>query len=108
MHLCGMRKLLLILSLAAAVSASAQSVHEYASVEFSPAIRKLGIFSTASPSKVVDLKPLHMDKRELDIVAFFQEVQNMEAQGWEVTGQDVVALDKGIHMYVWTLRKPRP
>lgn len=103
-----MRNLFLTLFLVAATCVSAQTVHEYASVEFSPAIRKLGIFSTTAPSKVVDLKPLHMDKRELDIVAFFQEVQNMEAQGWEVTGQDVVALDKGVHMYVWTLRKTRP
>lgn len=88
--------------------AHAQAAHEYASIEFSPAIRKLGVFSTAAPGKVVDLKTVHMDKRELDIISFFHEVQDMEAQGWEVTSQEIVALDKGIHMYVWTLRKAKP
>lgn len=104
-----MKKFLVTLVIAACASlASAQSVHEYASIEFSPAIRKLGIFGTSMPSKVVDLKVVHMDKRELDILTFFQEVQDMEKQGWEVFSNDVVALDKGIHMYVWTLRKPKP
>lgn len=83
---------------------SAQTVHEYASVEYSPAIRKMGVFSTSMPSKVVDLKPIHMDKSELDIITFFNEVQDMEKQGWEVSSQEIVALEKG-HMYVWTLRK---
>lgn len=61
---------------------SAQTVHEYASVEYSPAIRKMGVFSTSMPSKVVDMKPIHMDKSELDIITFFNEVQDMEKQGW--------------------------
>ena len=104
-----MKKFLLTLCVVLCASlASAQTVYEYASVEFSPAIRKLGIFSTAMPSKVVDLKPVHMDKRELDIITFFNEVQDMERQGWEVTSQEIVALDKGVHMYVWTLRKLKP
>lgn len=108
-NFAGMKKLLLTLCMVAfATWSTAQTVYDYASVEFSPAIRKLGVFSTAMPSKVVDLKPIHMDKRELDIITFFSEVQDMERLGWEVTSQDVVALDKGVHMYVWTLRKPKP
>ena len=103
----GMKKLLVLLFLALPFFVSAQTQHEYASVEFSPAIRKLGVFSTAMPAKVVDLKPINMDKRELDIIIFFQEVQDMEKQGWEVDTKDIVALDKGVHMYVWTLRKPK-
>ena len=103
-----MKKLLILLFLAVTASASAQTVHDFASVEFSPGIRKLGVFSTSMPNKVVDLKPLNMDKRELDMGVFFQEVQEMEKQGWEVTSQDVVALDKGVHMYVWSLRKSKP
>ncbi|MCB9183701.1 MAG: hypothetical protein H6591_07260 [Flavobacteriales bacterium] len=90
------------------LTASAQTVHDYASIEFSPAIRKLGVFSTAFPNKVVDLKVLHMDKREQDINTFFSEVQDLERQGWEVTAQEIVALDKGVHMYVWSLRKAKP
>ncbi|MBK6342389.1 MAG: hypothetical protein IPF41_07325 [Flavobacteriales bacterium] len=84
---------------------SAQVVHDYASVEFSPGIRKLGVFGTGIPAKVTDLKAINMSKRDLDMLNFFQEVQELEKQGWEVTGQDVVALDKGVHMYVWTLRR---
>lgn len=94
--------------LLSSVFASAQTVHDYASIEFSPAIRKLGVFSTAFPNKVVDLKVLHMDKREQDINTFFSEVQELERQGWEVTAQEIVALDKGVHMYVWSLRKAKP
>lgn len=86
---------------------SAQTVHDYASVEFSPGIRKLGVFGTGIESKVVDLKPVNMDKSALDIQNFFAEVQGLEAQGWEVASQDVVALAKGMHMYVWVLRRPR-
>ena len=108
-NFAGMKKFLITLIIAVCASlASAQTQHEYASIEFSPAIRKLGIFGTSMPSKVVDLKVVHMDKRELDILTFFQEVQDLEKQGWEVFSNDVVALDKGIHMYVWTLRKPKP
>lgn len=108
-NFAGMKKLLLTLCMVVCTTlASAQTVYEYASVEFSPAIRKLGVFSTAAPTKVVDLKPVHMDKRELDIITFFNEVQDMERSGWEVTSQEIVALDKGVHMYVWTLRKPKP
>lgn len=103
-----MRKLLFSIALIAfATMASAQTVHDYTSIEFSPGIRKLGVFSTAFPNKVVDLKVLHMDKRDLDINTFFSEVQDLESKGWEVTSQDIVALDKGLHMYVWTLRKAR-
>lgn len=86
---------------------SGQVVHDYASVEFSPGIRKLGVFGTGIPAKVTDLKAINMSKRDLDMLNFFQEVQELEKQGWEVTGQDVVALDKGVHMYVWTLRRPK-
>lgn len=93
---------------AAAFSGSAQIVHEYASVEYSPAIRKLGVFATDAPNKVVDMKVVHMDRSDLDIVTFFNEVQDMEKRGWEVVEQDIVALDKGVHMYVWILRKPKP
>lgn len=96
-----------LLALAFAPCAHGQTVHDYASVEFSPGIRKLGVFGTGISSKVVDLKVVNMDKRAQDILVFFHEVQEMEQQGWEVTGQDVVALDKGVHMYVWTLRRPR-
>lgn len=104
-----MRHLLLTIMLAACTFlVSAQAVHDYTSIEFSPAIRKLGVFSTAFPNKVVDLKVLHMDKREQDINTFFSEVQDLERQGWEVTAQEIVALDKGVHMYVWSLRKARP
>ena len=103
-----MKRMILTSFIALALSASAQTVHEYASVEFSPAIRKLGIFSTAMPGRVVDLKPINMDKRELDITVFFTEVQSLEKIGWEVSSQEIVALDKGVHMYVWTLRKPKP
>jgi hypothetical protein len=49
-----------------------------------------------------------MAKRDQDILVFFQEVQELERQGWQLTGQDVVALDKGVHLYVWTLRRARP
>ncbi len=86
----------------------AQTVHDYASVEFSPGIRKLGVFGTSLPSKVIDLKTLHMSKRDQDILTFFTEVQELERQGWQVASQDMVALDRGLHMYVWTLRKARP
>lgn len=103
-----MKTLLFAICLSFAGMASAQTVHDYASIEFSPAIRKLGVFSTAFPNKVVDLKVLHMDKREQDINTFFSEVQDLERQGWEVTAQEIVALDKGVHMYVWSLRKARP
>lgn len=102
-----MKKLLFIALLCASGAVSAQSIHEYASVEFSPGLRKLGVFSTAMPEKVIDLKTVHMSKRELDIISFFREVQDLEQKGWEVTSQEVVALDRGLHMYVWTLRKPR-
>jgi hypothetical protein len=88
-------------------SAPAQSIHEYASVEFSPGIRKLGVFGTSLPAKVIDLKTVNTTKRDLDILVFFGEVQELERQGWELTSQDVVALDRGLHMYVWSLRKPR-
>ncbi|MFN3875670.1 MAG: hypothetical protein ACK4L7_07145, partial [Flavobacteriales bacterium] len=67
----------------------------------------VGVFGTGIPSKVIDLKPLHMAKRDLDILAFFTQVQELEAQGWQLVSQDVVALDKGVHMYVWTMRRPR-
>jgi len=87
---------------------SAQVVHDFATVEFSPGIRKVGVFSTAVEAKVIDLKAAHMDKRDLDIIAFYREVQALEQQGWEVTSQDVVALDRGVHMYVWNLRRVRP
>ena len=60
------------------VLAWGQTVHEYASVEFSPGLRKLGVFSTAAPAKVIDLKPVHMDRADLDIITFFNEVQDME------------------------------
>ncbi|MBK9176004.1 MAG: hypothetical protein IPM46_06615 [Flavobacteriales bacterium] len=103
-----MKKFLLAALLCAwGVAASAQSIHDYASVEFSPGIRKLGVFGTSIPAKVIDLKTVHMNKRDQDIITFFGEVQELERQGWEVTGQDVVALDRGLHMYVWTLRKAR-
>lgn len=102
-----MRAIITALALWAASFASAQAIHDYASVEFSPNLRKLGVFSTTLPEKVVDLKAMHMSKRGLDIVSFFQEVQELERQGWEVTSQDVVALDRGQHMYVWSLRKAR-
>jgi hypothetical protein len=106
--LSGMKKLLVLaLLLALATAGAAQTVHEYASVEFSPGIRKLGVFSTAAPSKVIDLKTVHMGKRELDMLSFFKEVQDLEGQGWQVLSQDVVALDKGVHLYVWTLRRPK-
>ena len=88
-------------------AAQAQTVHEYASVEFSPAIRKLGVFSTAFPSKITDLKTVHMSKSELDMSSFLYEIQNLEGKGWELISQDVVALEEGVHMYVWTLRKPK-
>ncbi|MBK9148724.1 MAG: hypothetical protein IPM12_13020 [Flavobacteriales bacterium] len=88
-----------------AAALSGQVVHDYASVEFSPGIRKLGVFGTGIPAKVIDLKTVNMSKRDLDMLNFFEEVQAMEQQGWEVAGHDVVALDKGIHMYVWTLRR---
>lgn len=91
-----------------ATFASAQTVHEYASVEFSPGLRKLGVFSTTAPEKVVDLKTVHMSKRNLDIISFFNEVQDLEAQGWVVSSREIVALDRGVHMYVWTLQKARP
>ncbi|MFZ1694650.1 MAG: hypothetical protein WAT74_15745 [Flavobacteriales bacterium] len=103
-----MRHLLVTLFLCLVASyATAQTVHDYASVEFSPGIRKVGVFGTGIPAKVIDLKTVNMSKRELDMTNFFQEVQELEGQGWEVVGQDVVALDKGVHMYVWTLRKPK-
>ena len=102
-----MRKILItIVLLVSAPLAFAQTTHEYASVEFSPALRKMGVFSTTAPGKVVDMKPIHMDKSAMDIITFFNEVQDMEQQGWEVTSQEIVALEKG-HMYVWTLRKPK-
>lgn len=88
-------------------AAHAQSIHDYASVEFSPGIRKLGVFGTGIPAKVVDLKAVNMGKRDQDILVFFGEVQELERRGWEVVGHDVVALDRGLHMYVWTLRKGR-
>ncbi|HRD52506.1 MAG TPA: hypothetical protein PKY96_07650 [Flavobacteriales bacterium] len=101
-----MRHLLITVLFALASSfALGQTVHDYASIEFSPGIRKLGVFGTGIPAKVIDLKAVNMSKRDLDINNFFQEVQELEKQGWEVTGQDVVALDKGVHMYVWTLRR---
>lgn len=104
-----MRYLLFTLLLLLLVpAAGAQTVHDYASVEFSPGIRKLGVFGTGLETKVVDLKPVNMDKSALDIQNFFAEVQGLEAQGWEVVAQDVVALAKGMHMYVWVLRRPRP
>lgn len=103
-----MKRLLLVSLLALAAAAMrAQAVHDYASVEFSPGIRKLGVFGTGIATKVVDLKALHMNKRDLDIQAFFAQVQELEAQGWQLMSQDVVALDKGVHLYVWTMRKPR-
>jgi hypothetical protein len=103
-----MRHLLFTLLLAAlAPTAFAQTVFDYASVEFSPGIRKLGVFGTGVETKVVDLKPINMDKGALDIQNFFREVQALEATGWEVTAQDVVALGKGSHMYVWVMRRPR-
>ena len=113
-----MNKIILSLAFASIASfASAQSSapsegvkpveHEYASVEFSPALRKMGVFSTSFPNKVVDMKPIHMDKSELDIITFFNEVQELERQGWEVSSQAIVALEKG-HMYVWSLRKVKP
>lgn len=104
-----MKKIITVLALVLCTyGASAQTVHEWASVEYSPAIRKLGVFSTAAPNKIVDLKTVHMDKTEMDIITFFHEVQDMEQQGWEVTDQTIIALDKGQHMYAWTLRKPKP
>ncbi|MBK8497565.1 MAG: hypothetical protein IPL52_01800 [Flavobacteriales bacterium] len=113
-----MKKILILLAFAGIASfASAQSdapsteekpvVHEYVSVEFSPALRKMGVFSTSFPNKVVDMKPIHMDKSELDIITFFNEVQELERQGWQVSSQAIVALEKG-HMYVWSLRKAKP
>lgn len=104
-----MRTLLTLLFAAAlAASGTCQTVHDYASVEFSPGIRKLGVFGTGLAGKVVDLKTVNMAKRDQDILVFFQEVQELERQGWQLTGQDVVALDKGVHLYVWTLRRARP
>jgi len=103
-----MKKLLFILFIALGPLVSAQTLHDFATVEFSPAIRKLGVFSSAMPSKVVDLKVVHMDKSQMDILSFFQEVQDMEKLGWEVTSQDVVSLDKGVHMYIWSMRKAKP
>jgi len=104
-----MKKILVALAFSlSALVGTTQTVHEYASVEYSPAIRKLGVFSTAAPNKIVDLKVVHMDKSELDMVTFLNEVQDMEQQGWEVMEQDIIALEKGMHMYVWTLRKPKP
>lgn len=102
-----MKQLLIVLLVAWSSVVSAQTVHDYASVEFSPGIRKLGVFSTAMPAKVIDLKTVHMNKRDLDIISFFHEVQDLEKLGWELISQDVVALDRGLHMYVWVLRKPR-
>ena len=113
-----MKKIILLLALASTTTfASAQSgaasaderpvIHEYASVEFSPSLRKMGVFSTSFPNKVVDMKPIHMDKSELDIITFFNEVQDLERQGWEVSSQAIVALEKG-HMYVWSLRRVKP
>lgn len=102
-----MKKLILLLAfVGSATFGLAQTAHDYASVEFSPFLRKMGVFSTTFPSKVVDMKPIHMDKAELDIITFFNEVQDMEQMGWQVTSQSIVALEKG-HMYVWTLRKPK-
>lgn len=103
-----MKQLLLTICLMAFSSAvSAQTTYDYASIEFSPGIRKLGVFGTSLTAKVIDLKAVNMTKRDHDILVFFGEVQELEGQGWEVSSQDVVALDRGLHMYVWTLRKAK-
>ncbi len=102
-----MKKILIMLAITVlAAPVLAQTTHEYASVEFSPALRKMGVFSTTATSKVVDMKPIHMDKSELDIITFFNQIQDMEKEGWEVTSQEIVALEKG-HMYVWILRRTK-
>lgn len=103
-----MKKLLFLLLLVPTIQASAQTVHDYASVEFSPAIRKLGVFSTAFPAKIIELKTIHMNKLDQDIISFFQEVQQLEKEGWEMSSQNVLALDRGVHTYVWIMRKPKP
>jgi hypothetical protein len=111
MHMMNIRASAFLIALLFGLAANtvlAQAVHEHATVEFSPGLRKLGVFATSGTSKVVDLKTVNMGKRDLDIQVFFQAVQDLEREGWELTAQDVVALDRGVHLYVWSLRKAKP
>jgi hypothetical protein len=90
------------------VSTSAQTVHDYVSVDFSPSERKLGVFSSVDGTRVIDLKVENMSARDKDILTFFATVQELEAKGWEVTDTHIFPVtSKGFAMYVWFLRRAK-
>ena len=92
----------------ASFGASAQQVYDRISVDFSPAMRKLAVFSTLEPSVVIDLKMENMEKRDADIISFFLKLQELEAQGWETEVTQIYSTGKeSIPMYVWIMRKPK-
>ena len=98
----------LSLILCIAGSASAQTVHDYISVDFSPSERKLGVFSSVDGTRVIDLKVENMSARDKDILTFFATIQELEAKGWEVTDTHIFPVtSKGFAMYVWFLRRAR-
>ncbi|MBK7945028.1 MAG: hypothetical protein IPJ85_06845 [Flavobacteriales bacterium] len=77
-----MKQLLLTICLMAFSSAvSAQTTYDYASIEFSPGIRKLGVFGTSLPAKVIDPKAVNMTKRDHDILVSSVRCRNWR-QGW--------------------------
>lgn len=99
----------LALTLSSVVSTSAQTVHDYVSVDFSPSERKLGVFSSVDGTRVIDLKVENMSARDKDILTFFATIQELEAKGWEVTDTHIFPLtSKGFAMYVWFLRRAKP
>lgn len=99
----------LTLTLSSVVSTSAQTVHDYVSVDFSPSERKLGVFSSVDGTRVIDLKVENMSARDKDILTFFATIQELEAKGWEVTDTHIFPLtSKGFAMYVWFLRRAKP
>ncbi len=104
-----MKKIIPGIALAlASFGAQAQQVYDYISVDFSPAMRKLAVFSTLEPAIVTDLKMVNMEKRDADIISFFHKLQELEAQGWVMEATHIYSTDKeNIPMYVWIMRKPR-
>ncbi|MEO8587742.1 MAG: hypothetical protein ABI432_00075 [Flavobacteriales bacterium] len=106
-----MNKFLTTLALAlVATWVSAQTqVYDYISVDYSPAVRQLAVFSTLEGTSMTNLKVVNMDERDKDILVFFHKLQELEQKGWEVEATHIYSTDeKNIPMYVWILRKPKP
>jgi len=103
-----MRTFLFLFSLLLGTASSAQTVHEYVSLDYSPTERKIGVFSTVDGTSYIDLKVVNMSAREKDLMTFFATLQDLESKGWQVQASHIYAMEsRGHPMYVWVLRRPR-